>query len=282
MYQQNFGNWNYGGYQQPQPMEKVASTLTPEEMERLKKKSSQFSITLTQEEQLRGICNHRSEDGTQDTLVQDPVTGAYRCTTCGYVFHQVSSDMTAEELKKAVEQIVDILQTIKLMYLDLPVEAAREYFQIIPLIEKIPQLFEFAAKNFTKHETYNWQYYNGNANIYGMFQNLQNMFGGGFQQPMQPQMGAPMGQPVPPQQPMMGAPMMGAPMYGAPQPGANAFGFPGASDFMNAPRPGYQPQMYGGYSAPQQTTPAQPTVNIAAAPAAEQPATDSTKSDLKA
>ena len=270
-------SWNYGGYQgQPQQMEKIASTLTPEEQDRLRKKTSQFSISLTQDEQLRGICNHRSADGTQDTLVQDPITGAFRCTTCGYTFRQVEADMTADELKKAVDQIVDILQTIKLMYIDLPVEAAREYFQIIPLIEKIPQLFEFAAKNFTKHETYNWNLHNGNQNIFGMFQNLQNMFGG-FQ--AQPNMGYGMPQqPIPPQQPVMGQPMMGpAPMMGQPMMGG--FGYNGASaEFMNPPT-GYQPQQYAGYTAPQQTGPAQPTVDISAV---ETPKTDQTENDLKA
>lgn len=31
-------------------------------------------------------CNHRTEDGLQDTIVKDPDTGEYKCSQCGYIF----------------------------------------------------------------------------------------------------------------------------------------------------------------------------------------------------
>lgn len=31
-------------------------------------------------------CNHRTEDGFQDTIIKDPDTGEYKCSQCGYVF----------------------------------------------------------------------------------------------------------------------------------------------------------------------------------------------------
>lgn len=38
------------------------------------------------EEKLTTECNHRTEDGFQDTIVKDPDTGEYKCSQCGYVF----------------------------------------------------------------------------------------------------------------------------------------------------------------------------------------------------
>jgi hypothetical protein len=252
-----------GGYywnpQQVQAQPKVMNALTEDEIKQLQQTSNQFSLGLTEKESLQAACTHRVADGSHDSLVFDPVTGVARCTICGYEFRPVDENTDISEIKDSAEKIVDILQTIKLLYTDLPANAAREYFQIIPLIMKTPQLFEFAAKNFAKHEFNSWQYNNQNMGGIAMLQNLGAMFGGG-----QPMMGA--------QQPMMGQPMggqfvgypqaapMGQPMMGA-QVGANPFGFAGAS--QQPVNPGYQ------YQPGQVQQPVQPTV---AAPVAAEAA----------
>lgn len=263
---QNYGmgmptmaGYNYQGMQ-GMPQQKFNNPLSPEEIQKLQKKGAQFSLGITQEEWMRGICNHRNAEGTADTLVYDQLTGEARCTICGYKFKPIEADVSIEDIKDDVERIIDILQTIKLMYIDLPAEAAREYFQIIPLLEKIPQLFEFAAKNMTKHETYNWQYNNKNMGAINMFNNLQSLFGGGMVNPGYQQ---PMGQ-VPPMAPGFPQP---APYGAAPvgYPGmSNGFGYPGAS---NPAGPGYQPQTTGFQFTPnQQPAPVTPTVEAPTAP----------------
>lgn len=250
------GGYMYQGM--AQPVQKFNNPLTPEQIKKLQQKGEQFSLTITEEEWLRGVCNHRNAEGTGDTLVFDPLTGEARCTICGYKFKPIEPDVSFDDIKQDVERIVDILQTIKLMYIDLPPAAAKEYFQIIPLIDKIPQLFEFATKNFTKHETYNWQYNNRNMGTMSMFNNLQSMFSNGM-------VGAPYGQPManPYQTPMQ-------------QPyEANAFGYPGASvmpnpAFQQQP-PMYQPTAPGFVYTPNPvaaTQPAQPTVTAPEAPKA--------------
>lgn len=233
------------------PMQKFNNALTPEQIKKLQQKGQQFSLAITEEEMLRGICNHRNAEGTADTLVFDPLTGEARCTICGYKFKPIEANVSPEQIKDDVERIVDILQTIKLMYIDLPADAAKEYFPVIPLIEKIPQLFEFAAKNMTKHETYNWQYNNRNMGAINMFNNLQNIFGAGMGYNPAMQSQAPMGQP-----------MMGG--YGYPVPN-NGFGYPGASMPGAMPNPamnpGYMPTTNGFQFTPSgATTPVQPTV----------------------
>jgi rubredoxin len=261
MFDQNaqYGAPQYGAnpgyvYQGMTPQQQVKQTnvLTPEQIKQLQQNQEQFSLSITQEEYWRGICNHRTADGLSDALVEDPNTGCVTCTICGYTFKPLDPNVSSDTIKDSVEVIIDILQTIKLLFIDLPAEAAKEYFQIIPLIEKIPNLFEYAAKNMARHENFGWTYNNRNMGAAAMLKNLQAAFGGG----MMGGFGAPMGQP-------MGAPVMGQPqpnpaMYaGTATPGANAFGYPGASM-----TPGYTPGAPGFSYQPDPgvaTSPVQPT-----------------------
>ena len=257
---------------QPQQMVKVNNVLTPEQIKQLQQNQQQFSLAITQEEFLRGVCNHRSPDGTQDSLALDPNTGEATCTICGYSFKPLDPSVDMKSISDAVENITDILQTIKLLYVDLPPEAAKEYFQIIPLIAKIPQLFEFAAKNMAKHENFNWQYNNRNMGAAAMLQNFQNMFGGGMfggnMYNPQMQMQTPPPQPNPAYNPGMYA--------GTATPaGANPFGYPGASV-----APGYNPATagYAYQPDPAATAPVTPTTT---APEAAPEASDEVKVSAK-
>ena len=257
-WQNPMGGYNYGGYQ-PQQMPKIMNNLTEEEIKLLQQNRSKFNLGLTEKESLQARCNHRSPDGTRDTLVFDPETGIARCTICGYEFRPVEPDASYDTIKDSADRLVDILQTIKIMYTDLPREAANEYFNIIPLIEKVPELFKFAAKSFAKHEFSAWNYSQYNMNGVQMFQNLNNLFGQGFAQPQQPQFNGAygFGQPAPQAPFPMNPPQ-------APVPGANAFGYPGAS--AAAP---YAPQTAGyQYQPPVAPAPVAPTVQTPAAPEA--------------
>lgn len=51
------------------------------------------------EEKLTTECNHRTEDGLQDTIVKDPDTGEYKCSQCGYVFP--SEDKNETDMKNS-------------------------------------------------------------------------------------------------------------------------------------------------------------------------------------
>lgn len=262
------GGFNYQGMGGiTPPMTKFSNNLTADEIKQLQQKVSQFSMGLTNEERLRGICNHRNADGTEDALVFDPQTGVATCTICGYEFRPIEPDVSLESISADVDRIVDILQTIKLMYVDLPADASREYFTIIPLIEKIPRLFEYAAKNMNKHELNNWMYRGGNMGAVAMFNNLNNMFGGG----MAPQMAMPQQAPMA-MNPAFGMPQ--APMGMNPAFGMNnGFGYPGAG---MAPQMGYAPATNGFQFTPG-VTPAAPvaptTAPVPAAPVATEETT---------
>lgn len=180
-------NNNYGGYSYTggAPIHKQPSTLTAEEYNRLVKQENPFSLALTEVEVLRAICNHRTPDGLGDTLLATS-NGQMKCQVCGYEFIPLdSTEIDKEGIVASTKVIIDILQTIKLLFVDMPTEVHREYFQIIPLIEKIPALFDLATKNFQKYETNNgWNYRNSNMGTMNLFQMLSSaLTGAGQPQP---------------------------------------------------------------------------------------------------
>jgi hypothetical protein len=248
---QPMGGYAYSGFQgQPQATQKFNNVLTADQIKRLQQNTEQFQIGLTEEEMLRAVCNHRSADGMTDSLVFDKMTGIARCTICGYEFRPADASENIENIKDAVDRVIDYIQTVKIMYFDFPASAAQEYFPIIPLLSKLPKLFEFAAKNMSKHEAYGWAYNNYNMGAVQMLNNLNSMFGGmngmGYQQPMMqqpqaPQMGYQQPNPFNMQQPMAAAP---APSV------APSFG-PSA----------YVPPVYGGYTPQPNTAPVAPTAD---------------------
>ena len=196
MYQQqpNYGMGAPMGMAQPNPNNyRIPSTLSAEEIAMLRNQGSTFSLQLTQEEMLRAICNHRSEDGLSDTLVYDPVNGTAKCTVCGYEFRPVEPNVDYDSIKEDIKRVEDIIQTTKLMYVDLPQQAAKDYYPILGLLEKLPQLMEYAAKNMAKHDNYNYMYDQRNMGAAAMFANLSNMFSNMSMNYQQPQ--APYGQP---------------------------------------------------------------------------------------
>ena len=218
----------YNQFGQPQVRNNL---LDADAINLLMKKENNFSLALTQPEIMKSQCTHRTIDGLHDALVEEE-DGTVRCSICGYKFRPLSESTSIESIQESVNEIVDVLQTIKLLWIDINPEPAKEYFPVIPLVEKIPELFKLAASNFAKHGNLNpWSYNNGNMSTMQLFQMLSGMINGtapmnGFQQASQqaPQF---YGQPQAP---------FGMPM-------SNGFGYMG----------GYQPQTDGfatQYGAP--------------------------------
>ena len=234
-----------GMAQAPVQQEKFYNYLTPEEMESLKGKADQFSITPTSYEITRARCNHRSQNGEKDALIWDPNTGRVRCSICGYEFMPTDPDLSQDAIIEAKDKIVDLLQTIKLLFVDFNPDSAREFYQILPYIEKIPQLYDFAAKNFAKHDLNN-TFFNQNYNMgtLAQFSQLQQMLGGGV-------VTTPGYQYQP--QPMYQQPVYQQPAYAA--------GYPQQAY-------GYTPQPYQGFAPAPTQAPVAPTVAAPQAPAA--------------
>lgn len=251
MYEQNgFGGMGYGygvpagtGFQfngVPQGQAPVIKNfLTDDEIQRLIQKENNFSLAITETEALRAKCNHKWQDGIHDAIVETD-KGTCICQICGYEFEPIDASTGADTLDDYVKNMLDVLQTIKMLYLDMPAEVAAEFFKIIPLIEKVPKLFEIAAKNYAKYDKMNnFGYNNHNMNTMQMFNVLSSVMSG---QPM-------------PQQPQVNPYM---------QPGFNN----GVMSNGFVAQPGYAPNMQGYQYVPQTAAPA-PAANAQAAPAGE-------------
>ncbi len=265
-----YGNMGFPqgtGYQYmgaPVAPQKINNVLTNEEIQKLIQKENQFSLQLTETEVLRAKCNHRTADGLHDTIVEDPITGVSRCSICGYEFRPLQVQTSTDTIQEAVDNILDVLQTIKLIYVSMPAEAAAEFFQIIPLIEKIPKLFEYAVKDYTKHERIDpYAYNNRNMSTLNLFQ----MLCGGMQQPY----AQPMQQPtVDPAAAQAAAPQFAQPQFGGyAQPYGMPYGAPygmpsnGFGGYYS--QPGYAPQTNGfQYNPAPAAAPAAPAAEAAA------------------
>lgn len=231
-----YGNvpYNQGVMYNNQPQVKRTNPLTKEEILSLRTKTP-FSLAVTQDEVSRGICFHVDENGNPATITEPD--GKTTCTVCGKSWN--SNELSAEEVRVATENILSVLQTIKLMYLNFPEQAAREFYQIIPLIEKVPQLYKIAADNFRTFEGQTNGYYNGQPNPFTLFGQIAG--GNGYGNAFQYQQTQPMGYGQPTyQQPM------NQPMYGQPAPAYNPYAQQPANPFDAASYP--QPQAPTGYA----------------------------------
>ena len=93
-----------------------------------------INLGISEKEKLSAKCNHIR-------AVVDS-TGLTHCEECGAVFSIFAG--SAEEVKANIEQTIDILETIKGYLTIIPKETADEYFQIIPLLTRVPDLYNMA------------------------------------------------------------------------------------------------------------------------------------------
>ena len=248
------------GYQwnpTPQQQVKQMNILSADEIQTLMKQENKFTLALTQMDKMKAACNHRRADGLGDSLVENP-DGTVTCQICGYTFKPVDPATSGEEyLKAAVAEIVDILQTVKMLWIDVDPQVLREYSQVLPLIEKLPELYNIAVKNYSNHENSNaWNYAGKNMSTLQMF-SLLSGFMNGAGQPNQVQFATPQ-----PQQPGYYQTANG--MY------SNGFGYVPNGYVNPAMNPGYVPQQ-AGYAYTPGMAPQQPAPE---APAAEAPKVD--------
>ena len=202
----NYYGYNYaGGVPQYAPkfaQAQMTQPLTNEEKAILKSKGGEFNTKVTQEDLLKSYCTHKENGVIVASQNQD---GSYTCPICGETFNATSLDKA--DLEADVNKVIDDLQNVKLTYLDIPAEVARQYFTLIPLLKKLPQLGVIASNNWAKYENATPGMMGGNS-PYGFAQLNQMTYGGAM--PMG-YMGQPMmyGQ----MQPMYQQPMMQAPVY---------------------------------------------------------------------
>lgn len=261
----------------PKPQARYTQPLTNEQIAKLRNNSKAFDMKVEPDDLLRAACTHREKNGNP-TLIQNN-DGSYTCTICHETFRM--PEVGQEEVQASVDTVINMLQTIKSVYLDAPDRLIVEFFQLIPLLKKIPQLWAASVKNFAMYDGQDNSGINQIAPGYNGFTAigtlLTNPYAGnggypqvpGFQQqyqnPMMPQPyynANPYGQPMNMgQQPMMDPNAVNPMAYGTPAAPVN--GAPYTAPV--APAPGVMP------SAPV-AAPVAPAPAPAATPATTQTA----------
>lgn len=195
---------NYGvPYMGVQPQQNIQppqmnQLLTPEEMAQLKQNNTGFNINVSPEEITKSLCTHK-QNGNYSIIENED--GSVTCTICGETF--TPRFMDTEALDRAINEISDIFNTIKLCYTDIPTELGRQYMPLQPLVKKLKPLYKIAMNNFNKYTNISQQV---PGNQYGnVFANLSMVTSGvGYPYYAQPQMAQQYGY-TPYPQPMVSA-----------------------------------------------------------------------------
>lgn len=241
-------------YGQPAPKPLMTDPLSDEERKLLAQHEDLFDLKVTPAEMAFAVCAHKK--GNNFDIVTDG-QGNVTCRTCGAQFQP---DLVNEEyVQKATEMMMNVLQTSKMLAVDLNVDVLRQYFSMIPYIQRVPKLFKAVNKSFDKYNEGNpTQPINGNPNVFGMFNSIMNPampIGGYYPQ---------YGYAVPQQAPMYG----GYPQQAPATPFMNQ-----QAQMVGGQTPFYaQPQQPMGYGMPQQAPMNQPMVDPNAQQAAPQQA----------
>ena len=140
----------YGNSYQYAPVNNVEWTqpLTQEEARSLKTTVPAFDIlNVSKEEMIKSHCAHRDPVKKELTLVEAG-DGSFVCTQCGEQFNIV--DISEADAEKYVNGVIDILQTAKTLYVDLPPKTIEAFFQMIPFLKKLPRLYTMAHDTFER------------------------------------------------------------------------------------------------------------------------------------
>lgn len=307
--QQQMGQPYYGGYNPDMysypamgytniPTPANQNALTAEEIQILKnaRPTSKIDLSIDRNDVLRSMCTHK--DNGRDVVMQvNDGSGDVFCPICG---HRWKPEMkTKEEVQELVIELIDQMENAKWAG-DLPTDLTRELFTLIPLLNKYPDIHEYAMNTFNKYYSARGMYNAQDTNVYGMYNSL---FGAGM--PATGYAGAPMqgyyGQPQPPvnqgyygQQPQGYVPNqvnpmtnpMQAPTYGV-NPMAPNQQFVSQANMMMGGTVAPQQPMYGNqfmnapvYGASQQPTTQEQPAGPVVTPQADGTVTSESKIDL--
>ena len=177
------------GYVQNIPTPTNQSTLTPEEVQSIKAApTNKITISVDHNDVTRSMCNHKNNGYDLVQRVNDGSGDVY-CPQCGERWNP--DLMSKEEMIELVNRLIDQMQTAKWVG-DLPTELVRDYFSMIPLLRKYPDIHEFAMNTFNKYYNAHGMMNAQDANVYSMYNSLM-----GGVNPYQQPMGGYMNQPQP-------------------------------------------------------------------------------------
>ena len=155
MYGYNYGMPAYGMagpvYNQAVKMPEYTNPLGQQKIQELLKNGKGApSIVITEDDYNQAICTHRNPANYAEQMLYPIGDGKVKCKICGAEFHLVQ-DPTQEDVQQCTDNMWDLLNAAKVMWLDVPNKVAAENFQILAVLGKAPQIFSIASNAFNKY-----------------------------------------------------------------------------------------------------------------------------------
>lgn len=172
-YNTGMPNFQPMGYAPQQPSRpQMTNPLTPEQKELLAKNEDAFDLKISPEEIAKAICTHKDSTTGTFACVSSP-DGTVTCKICHQSFRP--NDVDEEFVQKSVETIKNTLQTCKYIGVDLNNDVIRQFFAIMPYLDRVPKLYRLVNKIFNKYNQQNpVTPVNNGQNIVGMYNMLTN------------------------------------------------------------------------------------------------------------
>ena len=172
----------YFSYGAPTPQNNPS--LTAEEMKLIASQNpSRIDIAISETDKYRAICNHKDQNKIDRVVQLNDGSGDVFCPICNCRWS--SENLSKEEVKELCDKLISAMQNDKWVG-DSGVQLTREYFAMIPLLEKFPDLYEYAMKQFNKYCSTNGYTSANDAAIYSQYNNLMG-FSSGYGYNPQPQ-----------------------------------------------------------------------------------------------
>lgn len=172
-YNTGMTNFQTMGYA-PQQMARAQMTnpLTDEEKKLLQQQDDSFDLKIKPEDLAKAVCTHKDPASGTFATIANP-DGSVTCKICHATFRP--NDVDEEFVEKAVDSIINTLQTCKMIGVDLNNDVVRQFFAIMPYLEKVPKLYKMVSKLFYKYNQQNpVMPNNAGQNIVGAFNMLTN------------------------------------------------------------------------------------------------------------
>lgn len=146
----------------PKPFGKVTQPVTKEQSQYILQQEDQLDMRITKPDSIRNSCTHKDPVTGEIALIQNE-DGTCTCKVCNARFHMYYN-MDEAVLKEKIDDVIDILQSAKTLYVNAPEDFVREFYQVISLLEKLPKVFAKSATDFVRYENYN-----GGNNVFPMY-----------------------------------------------------------------------------------------------------------------
>lgn len=118
------------------------NALTSEEIQRLMNhvKPDIFDLNVSELDVLKAFCTHKKDGQDVVQLVQDG-SGYLYCPICQETWN--GAQVSFEDAQEAVNILLSMMQNAKWTG-EFPANVVREYYSMIPLLKKFPQLYKYA------------------------------------------------------------------------------------------------------------------------------------------